>query len=284
MRYPIDRNTAKAAIKRRDPFADKSTVGALLSVCGSYGMAGAAIMSAKAALRSGVGLIKCAVPETIYPIMAQAVPEAVYYPVRDYKKLDINERLRYCSAVLVGCGIGTGDSAAAMVRSLVAASEVPVICDADALNIIAKNPDILSAARARLVLTPHDREFSRLCGFSLDEVKADREELAIDYAMEHKVVLVLKGHVTVVALPDGSLLVNDSAGNAGMAVGGSGDVLAGIIAGLTAQNPNPELTAPAGVYVHALAGDIARERLGELSMLPTDMIELLPEAYKSLKI
>jgi NAD(P)H-hydrate epimerase len=284
MTYIIDRNVAKAGVRKRSQTADKTEVGALLSICGSYGMAGAAIMSARAALRSGIGLLKIAVPASIYPIMAQAVPEAVFYPIEDYRKFDFAGRSRYCGAILIGCGLGLNDTTEKLVRKVISEAEAPVICDADALNVISRDVSILAEAKAPLILTPHDREFSRLCGLTVEEVKADREEHAFHFALENKVTLVLKGHTTIVAQPDGEVFKNDSLGNAGMACGGSGDVLAGIIASLTAQKPKPGLTVPAGVYIHAFAGDLARDRLGEISMLPTDIIDCLPEAFKALNL
>ena len=280
MKYQIDVNTVKAAVKKRPADSDKTTVGALLSVCGSYGMAGAAIMSAKAALRSGIGLLKLAVTDEIYPIIAPVIPEAVLLPTKDIGTLDIAEKSKYCGAVLVGCGLGISDTTRAIVKNMINNLTVPMIFDADALNVIAENTDVLHAANAPVILTPHDREFSRLAGVSIDEVKANREELALTFARKHNVIVVLKGHITIVASPDGDVLYNDSVGNAGMSTGGSGDVLAGIIASLIAQGGNPFKCAAAGVYLHALAGDIAKDKFGEISMLPTDIIDCLPKAFQ----
>lgn len=282
MTYPIDKNLVKSTIKRRSPDADKTAIGSLLSICGSYGMAGAAAMSAKAALRSGIGLLKLCVPKSIYSIMALAVPEAVFYPVDDEKVADFDfiNKSRYCGAVLIGCGLSVNSGTRSLVRNVVEQSDIPLVLDADALNIVAKNPEVLKSAKAPLTLTPHDREFSRLIGKTVEEVKDNREELALNFAKEYNVNVVLKGHKTLVASPNGDLLYNDALGNAGMATGGSGDVLAGIIASLTAQGFDPFKSACSGVYIHALAGDIAKEKFGEISMLPTDIIDCLPEAYK----
>ena len=286
MRYQIDKNLVKATIKRRSHDADKSEIGSLLSVCGSYGMAGAAIMSSKAALRSGLGLLKLCVPRSIYPIIAGAVPEAVFYPVEDVAvgDFDFVSKSKYCGAILVGCGLSVNSETRSLVTRIVSESGIPLILDADALNIIAENPDILNASNTVKTITPHDREFSRLCNKDINEVKKNREELALGFAKEYSVNVVLKGHKTIVASPDGDLLYNDTLGNAGMATGGSGDVLAGVIASLTAQGFDPFKSACSGVYVHALAGDIAKEKFGEISMLPTDIVECLPEAYMSIRI
>lgn len=283
MRYPIDNNLVKSTIKRRSPDADKSEIGSLLSVCGSYGMAGAAIMSSKAALRSGIGLLKLCVVRSIYPIMAGAVPEAVFYPVDDVAvgDFDFLSKSKYCGAILVGCGLSVNSETRSLVRRIVEKSEIPLVLDADALNIIAENTEVFKTSKAVITITPHDREFSRLLKKDVTEVKSNREELALRFAEEYNVNLVLKGHKTIVASPEGDLLYNDILGNAGMATGGSGDVLAGIIASLTAQGFDPFKSACSGVYIHALAGDIAKEKFGEISMLPTDIIECLPDAYVS---
>ncbi|MCR5653100.1 MAG: NAD(P)H-hydrate dehydratase [Ruminococcus sp.] len=282
MRYPIDKNLVKSTIGRRPADADKTSVGTLLSICGSYGMAGAAIMSSKAALRSGIGLLKLCVPRSIYPIMAGAVPEAVFYPVEDVAIADFDfaSKSKYCSAILIGCGLSINSETRSLVKNVIKGSVIPLILDADALNIVSENTEFLKCANTAVTITPHDREFSRLYGKELSDIKANREEYVLSFASEYNVNVVLKGHKTVVASPSGDLLYNDALGNAGMATGGSGDVLAGIIASLTAQGFDAFKSACSGVYVHALAGDIAKDRFGEISMLPTDIIECLPEAYK----
>jgi NAD(P)H-hydrate epimerase len=282
MRYPIDKNITKSVIKKRPSDADKTTIGTLLSVCGSYGMAGAAVMSAKSALRSGIGLLKLALPDSIYPICAQSVPEAVFIPLKNIAEFDFEKSVRYCSAVLCGCGLGVSDYGRKAVHNVLYYSEVPMIFDADALNIIAEDTDILAEAKSDVILTPHNREFARLLGCHPEMLKSKREELASKFAQRNNVILVLKGSKTIVASPKGDILYNEELGNPGMACGGSGDVLAGIIASLTAQGGDPFRCAAAGVYIHALAGDIAAKKFGEISMLPTDIIDCLPEAFKSI--
>lgn len=282
MNYQIDKNLVKSTVKIRPKDADKTTVGTLLSICGSYGMAGAAIMSARSALRSGVGLLKLIVPQTVYPIMASAVPEAVFIPIKNNHAFDVESKSRYCNAVLCGCGLGVSEYSKDLLYKTLYRCELPMIFDADALNIIADDHDILGYAKAPVILTPHDREFARLLGCHTEMIKNKREELALSFAERNNVIVVLKGSKTIVASPDGDVLFNDELGNAGMAVGGSGDVLAGIIAALVAQGGDPFKSAAAGVYIHALAGDIAAEKFGEISLLPTDIIDCLPEAYKRL--
>lgn len=284
MIYPIDKNLVKSTIKKHPVDSDKTTVGAMLSICGSYGMAGAAIMSSKAALRSGIGLLKIATVKSVYPIVASAVPEAVFYPIDDnfISDFDFEKKSRYCSAVLAGPGLSVNNATRELVENTILKSEIPLILDADALNIVSGNASILTRAKAPVVLTPHDREFSRLLGCYPDMLKGRREELALKFSERYGVIVVLKGHKTVVASPDGELVYNEKLGNAGMATGGSGDVLSGMIASFTAQGFEPFKSAASAVYLHALAGDIAKEKLGEFSLLPTDIIECIPKAFKTL--
>ncbi|MCH5304434.1 MAG: NAD(P)H-hydrate dehydratase [Ruminococcus sp.] len=282
MYYPIDKNLVKATIKKRKADADKTTIGSLLSICGSYSMAGAAIMSAKSALRSGIGLLKLAVPKSIYPIVASVVPEAVFYPIDDnfLSDFDFAEKSKYCGAILIGCGLSVNDATRELVKDVILKSKIPLILDADALNIVSENTSILMMAKAPIIITPHDREFARMVGCYPEMLKQNREELALKFSQRYNVIVVLKGHKTIVANPNGDVLYNEELGNPGMATGGSGDVLAGIISSLIAQGFDPFKSACSGVYIHALAGDMAKEKFGEISMLPTDIIDCLPSAFK----
>lgn len=284
MYLPIDKNVVKSTIKNLPADSDKTTVGSLLSVSGSYGMAGASIMSAKAALRSGIGLLKIATVKSVYPIIASAVPEAVFYPVDDnfISDFDFLEKSRYCSAILAGPGLSVSKGAKDLVERIITTSDIPLVLDADALNIVSKNLSVLDKSDVPVILTPHDREFSRLIGCYVEELKGHRGEYAIKFAKRYGVIVVLKGHKTIVASPDGDVLYNEELGNAGMATGGSGDVLSGITASFVARGFDPFKSAASAVYLHALAGDIAKEKLGEFSMLPTDIIECIPEAFKRL--
>ena len=281
----IDRNIVKSALINRRDNDDKFSVGTMPSICGSYGMAGAAIMSAKASLRAGVGLLRMIIPDSIYPIMATAVPEAVFCPVAEKvsaKDISFIEKLNNNDCVLIGCGLGVNSYSKDMLYTVLENSRIPVVIDADAINIIAKNPDILKVANAPIVITPHIGEMSRLTNLTDREINSDRESCAVNFAKEYNVITVLKGHKTLVASPNGTVMKNHLVGNSGMAVGGSGDVLAGVISSLIAQGGDPFKSACAGVYIHSLAGDIAKEKFGKRSMLPTDMIECLPKAFMSL--
>ncbi|MBR2279328.1 MAG: NAD(P)H-hydrate dehydratase [Ruminococcus sp.] len=284
MYLSIDKNIVKSTIKKHPPESDKTTVGALLSICGSYGMAGAAIMSSKAALRSGIGLLKIATAKSVYPIIAGAVPEAVFYPLEDnyISDFDFIDKSRYCSAILAGPGLSVNNATRELVYDIVLKSDIPLILDADALNILSSDTDILRESKAPIILTPHDREFARLIGCYPENLSGRRGELAVKFAERYDVIVVLKGYKTIVASPSGDVFYNEELGNAGMATGGSGDVLSGMTASFVAQGFDIFKSAASAVYMHALAGDIAKEKLGEFSMLPTDIIDCIPEAFKRL--
>lgn len=284
----INKSIVKEAIVKREKDSNKGTFGSLLSICGSYSMTGAAVMAGKGALRSGIGLLKMAVPESIYPIMASAIFESVYFPLRENESGTLNKKetpfllkkADECSAVLIGCGMQNNSDTKFITRSFIERCSKPLILDADALNSIADDVSILKSAKADVIITPHPGEMARLINNTVSYVQENREEVAKTFAKENDVYVVLKGYKTIVAAPDGRIKVNNT-GNSGMATGGSGDVLAGIISSLVAQNTKmPFECACAGVYVHGLAGDIARDKFGEISMLPTDLINCLPEAFK----
>lgn len=282
-----DKNFVKRNIAPRPIDANKGTMGTLLSICGSYGMAGAAMLEAKAALRMGIGLHKCALPKSIYPIVTAQIPESVYIPLSetDYGQTSADaasfllEEAKKCSAVVIGCGLSVCDDTKQLVNSIIENCTKPLLIDADALNCIAQNPEILKSAKAEIIITPHPGEFARLINSTAAKVNANRENYARKFALKYGVVTVLKGAGTVTASPEGKLLVNRT-GNSGMATGGSGDVLAGMAGSLLAQGTKPFEAAAAAVYLHGLAGDIAAERLGKISMLPSDMIECIPEALR----
>lgn len=281
-----DREIVKRAVGDRPDDAHKGTMGTLLSVCGSYGMAGACLLSGTAALRSGIGLLKCALPKSIYPIAACRMLESVYLPLdenADGRTAVSNLPVlleQKADAVLLGCGLGVCDDTRELVRGFTARCRKPMILDADALNCIAGDPSVLRNAHAPVIITPHPMEMARLTGVTAAEVNADRVKTARQFAARCGVIVVLKGAGTVTAAPDGRALINPT-GNSGMATGGSGDVLAGICAALTAQGKDPFDCACAAVYLHGLAGDFAAKRLGKISMLPSDIIDELPNAFNA---
>lgn len=284
----LDRDHVAQCLPKRPDDAHKGTMGTLCSVTGSVGCAGAAILSARAALRSGVGLHCQVLPEPIYPIFTGAVPESVCIPVKGssvgtVSRADLSAVLDTVSrstAVLIGCGMGNTSDTRAVLQELISRCEIPLVIDADGINALASHIDILEQRRGAVILTPHIKEFSRLTGHSVAEILAHQQELAADFANAYPgVTLVLKSHRTVIARGD-ELYLN-TRGNSGMAKGGSGDVLAGMIASLAAQGADPLSASAAGVYLHATAGDIAAEKLGRTAMLPSDMIRCLSDVYRS---
>lgn len=284
-----DRLLFNKAVFNRPDDSNKGTLGSLLCICGSYGMAGAAIMAGKAALRCGIGLLKIAVPKSIYPVCATNILESVYYPLEETSNGVISSKntdflLEMCeksSAVVIGCGLSVCDDTKNLVQSVITNCEKPLVIDADALNCICNKPEILKNLKAPAIITPHPGEMARLLHSTPKMVNSNRENTAIDFAKKFGVVTVLKGAGTIIASPDGEVYINHT-GNSGMATGGSGDVLSGIIGSLLAQGASPINAAAAGVFLHGTIGDLAAEKLGKISMLPTDMIDMIPTAYLKL--
>ena len=284
-----DRLLFNKAVFNRPDDSNKGTLGSLLCICGSYGMAGAAIMAGKAALRCGIGLLKIAVPKSIYPVCATNILESVYYPLEETSNGVISSKntdflLEMCeksSAVVIGCGLSVCDDTKNLVQSVITNCEKPLVIDADALNCICNKPEILKILKAPAIITPHPGEMARLLHSTPKTVNSNRENTAIDFAKKFGVVTVLKGAGTIIASPDGEVYINHT-GNSGMAPGGSGDVLSGIIGSLLAQGAAPINAAAAGVFLHGTIGDLAAEKLGKISMLPTDMIDMIPTAYLKL--
>lgn len=284
-----DRLLFNKAIFNRPDDSNKGTLGSLLCICGSYGMAGAAIMAGKAALRCGIGLLKIAVPKSIYPVCATNILESVYYPLEETSNGVISSKntdflLEMCeksSAVVIGCGLSVCDDTKNLVQSVITNCEKPLVIDADALNCICNKPEILKNLKAPAIITPHPGEMARLLHSTPKTVNSNRENTAIDFAKKFGVVTVLKGAGTIIASPDGEVYINHT-GNSGMATGGSGDVLSGIIGSLLAQGAAPINAAAAGVFLHGTIGDLAAEKLGKISMLPTDMIDMISTAYLKL--
>ena len=284
----MDKNIVKRAVPNRPDNANKGTMGTLLSVCGSFGMAGAAILAGKSALRCGVGLEKLAIPKSIYPIAAGSILESVFLPLSETSDGKISRtnipslllEAKKSTAVLLGCGLSVCDDTKALVKSFVENCTAPMVLDADALNCIADNQKKKKKRKSDIIITPHPGEMGRLCGITAKEVNADRVDVALSFAKKYGVITVLKGSGTIIASPNGQALLNTT-GNSGMATGGSGDVLAGMTAGLLAQGKSAFDCAAAAVYLHGLAGDFAAEKLGKISMLPSDIIDYIAQAFKS---
>lgn len=258
-------------------FAHKGTNGSALILAGHKGMLGAAILAARACLRSGVGLLKMQLPKIAVQLMQAAVPEAIIEIDEEEDVLSEWKRDVNCDALGIGPGIGKNEKTQQLLKLIIQESAQPMVLDADALNILAENKTWLSFLSPFSILTPHPGEFKRLAGDW--ESDYQRYQLALDFTVKHQVFLLLKGHFSMLVTPKGQVFFN-STGNAGMAKGGSGDVLTGIITSFLAQGINPQEAAILGMYIHGLAGDIAAEEKGMRSMLPSDIIDSLPAAFK----
>ena len=264
----------------------KGDYGRAFLLCGATGFTGAAYFAAESAVRSGAGLVDLAVPSAIYPIAAAKLNEAMVHPAACLEDgtvaaaaLDeLRGRAERADALLIGCGLGRGREVEPVVLSMLAAAKAPVVLDADGINALCAHKDKIAAAQAEVILTPHDGELTRLLGEAPVRAGEERTAAAVRIARTLGATLVMKGHVTVTADKAGRVCVNTT-GNAGMARGGSGDVLAGIIVALAAQGIPPFEAAAAGAYIHGVAGDVARAVQGEIGMTPTDMLRLLPRAF-----
>lgn len=274
-------------LPRRAPDAHKGTFGTVQVVAGCQGMAGAAVLTGRAALRAGAGLVRVACPVVIQDVVAAAYPGYTTWGIRQHADGSfgegvVEELLEVCRAAdvaAIGPGLGRADGIAAFVRELVAGlPDLPVVLDADGLNAVAPFADDFSGRAEPLVLTPHPGEFSRLLGVPVANVLADRESLAVAFARQFGVILVLKGANTLVT--DGARLYRNTTGNPGMATGGSGDVLTGVIAALVAQGLAAFDAAVLGTWVHGRAGDLAAARLGQTALTATDLLDYLPEAFR----
>jgi NAD(P)H-hydrate epimerase len=250
-------------------------------------MSGAAILCGCGSLRGGAGLVQVGVPGEIQPIVAAGNPCYLTTPfAQDLRGRfasaaidEIVDMTNWADVVAVGPGLGQSDAMPGLMTALVERATRPMVVDADGLNALAKlKPDTWRTRRSMAVLTPHPGEFSRLSGRSADEVQARRTELAVQYAAEQNVVLVLKGHATLVT--DGKRLFQNTTGNPGMATGGTGDVLTGLIAALIGQKFEPFQAAVLGAWAHGRAGDLAAERVGQTALIATDLLSYLPAALK----
>ncbi|WP_300601134.1 NAD(P)H-hydrate dehydratase [Niabella sp.] len=276
----INQALARRIYRPRAAFAHKGNFGHALIIAGSYGKTGAALLSTRSCLRSGAGLVSVHVPEKSVSIMQTAAPEAMVLPDADATCItQLGYPAGHFSAIGVGPGIGTATKTRFFLRELLERITGRFVLDADALNIIAETPELLNLLRPDSILTPHPKEFARLFGTYENDFK--KIEVAISKAVEFNIVIVLKGHRTLVALPDGTGFFNIS-GNAGMAKGGSGDVLTGMLTSLMAQGYTSKEAAILGVFMHGLAGDFAATALGMDAMIATDIIEHIGKAFEKL--
>ncbi len=277
----IDEDIISSIYKPRNEFAHKGNFGHALIIAGSYGKMGAAVLCTKACLHSGAGLTTCHIPKCGYEIMQADVPEAMV--MTDFNSsfvTKVEDDLQKFDSIGIGPGIGTAAETKKLLQDVFNTYKKPLVLDADALNIISSDKELLKKIPANSILTPHPKEFERL--FGKTEGDFERLRLAQRKAQELNLVIVLKGHHTSIATPGGKTYFNNT-GNAGMAKGGSGDVLTGIITALTGQIKDTVEAAIFGVYLHGLAGDIAAEKYSEEAMVAGDIIENLGKAFLSIK-
>ena len=273
----------------REPQRHKGDFGRVLVIAGSRGMVGAAALAGNSVLRAGAGLVTVATPQSVYPILAAKVTCCTTHPLPEtetgtlcYRGLrEICALAEAFDVVAIGPGLGRHEGTWRLVRELVAAVEKPMVVDADGLNALSGATISLKQAKGARILTPHPGEMARLLsGITSADIQHARVETAARFAEIYNVVLVLKGNETVVS--DGKRVYTNTTGNPGMATGGAGDVLTGVIAGLTAQGLSPFDAAVLGVHVHGLAGDLAVAALGEVSLMASDVMEALPAAFTAL--
>jgi ADP-dependent NAD(P)H-hydrate dehydratase / NAD(P)H-hydrate epimerase len=275
----VDEATAKALLRPRGKYSHKGTYGHALLFMGGYGKMGAAILAGKAALRAGLGLLSMHVPQRGYEILQISLPEAMAsVDQHKYHLTEIPDLAPY-NAIGMGCGLGQNENTQTAVRGLLQQAPVPLVIDADALNILGQHKEWQAAIPPNSILTPHPKEFERLFGPSANAFERNARQR--DKAMELGVYIVLKGAHTCTATPEGKCYFNNS-GNPGMATGGSGDVLAGLLTSLLAQGYEPEAAAVLGVYLHGLAGDLAAQDNSEEAMIASDLIEHFGAAYRQL--
>lgn len=289
--FTVSTDEVKKFFTKREADSHKGTFGTVLVIGGSYEMPNAVYFASQGAVNSGAGLVKIAFPSVAYNAIAPKTYEQVLIPLESNKQGRISKNavkrlateLKKCSCVAVGCGMGDDDDTRAVTEFVIENSEVPVILDADGINCLKNNIDIIDSAKAPVVLTPHPKEMSRIAKASVEEIEGNRGAVVKAFTKAHKSVLVLKGASTLVGSTEYDDMYVNSTGNPGMATGGSGDVLAGIIASFTAQGIDPFRSAVAGVNVHGIVGDKVTEKYSMMGNTPSLMLKELPAVLKRLE-
>jgi len=286
----IERELVAGKLPSRRPDSHKGTYGKVFVLAGSRGFTGAAALASEAALRAGAGLVTLGIPQGLNPILETKLTEVITHPLPDVDGALSHEALeeivaflREQDALALGPGLSRQPGTARLVKDLLPQLELPTVIDADGLNNLSDDPSALKRAGASLILTPHPGELSRLIKKSIKEIERDRVGVAREFAAEFNVILVLKGVPTVIARPDGFVYIN-STGNSGLASGGSGDVLTGLIGGFLGQGLKPEEAAVCGVYLHGLIADRLREKEGERGMIAGDLLRGMPEVLREFEI
>jgi ADP-dependent NAD(P)H-hydrate dehydratase / NAD(P)H-hydrate epimerase len=278
--FLVEKKDITSIIPARKKFSHKGTYGHALIAAGSYGMMGAAVLCTRASIHSGAGLVTAFIPKCGYNIMQRSVPEAMAISAKTEKYLSGVLPDKNFTSITIGSGISKNKGVVRWLKHLLSRIKLPILLDADALNIISENKSLLKKIPAGTALTPHPGEFRRLAG----KTKNDFEnfQLLKSFAKKYKLCVVLKGAYTCIATPEGEAYFNTT-GNPGMAKGGSGDVLSGIIGALLARGMSPLQACMTGVYIHGLAGDIAAQKFSQESMTASDIINFLPEAFKQIR-
>jgi NAD(P)H-hydrate epimerase len=274
--YYLTESYIRSIIRPRKKFAHKGTHGHALLIAGYEGKMGAAVLSARSLLKSGAGLLTLQVPGCGYLVIQSAVPEAMVIPDKSTRYISESNPADCYSAIGMGPGIGTEEETVLVLKNLLQSAVRPMVLDADALNILSQHREMLAQLPKHSILTPHVKEFERLTEKAENDF--ERNRLQVEFSQINQVYVILKGAHTCITTPDGHCYFNSS-GNPGMAKGGSGDALTGIITGLLAQSYGPLEAAMIGVFVHGLAGDLAKALKGETGMITSDLIDCLPDAF-----
>jgi hydroxyethylthiazole kinase-like uncharacterized protein yjeF len=284
----IDRRLLSQIYKPYPQDAHKGTFGRTLIIAGSKGMTGACALAGKAAARCGAGLVTIGIPESLNDILASKVTEVMTLPLEEnftsISEKALDKALEFslnCDAVAIGPGLSQNPETKSFVRSFVRRCRKPLVIDADGLNALAEDIAAFKDAQCPIIITPHPGEMARLLSTTIEDIQANRVKSVKMAAEKFSSVAVLKGASTLLATKEGKLFINPT-GNPGMATGGSGDVLTGIIVGFLARGFLPKEAAISAIYVHGLAGDLAAQKFGEISMLAGDIIDFIPKAIKTI--
>lgn len=276
-KFAVDQSMVRKFITARKTFDHKGKFGHALLIAGSEGKMGAAVLAARACLRSGSGLLTVHVPKSGYRIIQTSVPEAMAEMDQHEQFFSSVVNLEKYNALAIGCGLGQEEPTQQAMKSVLENMKgLAAVLDADAINMLSSHPDWLSLLPEKTILTPHFKEFERIAGPSENDF--DRHQRQLDFSLKHKLIIILKGAYTCISFPDGRAYFNLT-GNPGMAKGGSGDALTGVILGLLAQHYPPENASIAGVYLHGLAGDLAAKKTGMHALLASDLVDSLGEAF-----
>ncbi len=288
----LDIKSASKLLPKREPFSHKGSFGRALLICGSKNMVGCCVLATEGALRSGAGLVTLAFPDCLYTALTSRLTENLFLPLPTDKTGTIssdciNEIITACNesdVVMLGCGMGTSKGVKSLVKAIVTECEKPLILDADALNCLSEFNDALLDKKTEILLTPHPGEMSRLCGLNISDIEANREEIVIDFCKTYKVNVLLKGHHTLICDSKAENLYVNKTGNTGLSKGGAGDLLSGIIAGLThSMNGNIFDSAVLGAFVHGMSADLLKKDFSEYSILPSDCAKVLGKVYSLLE-